>query len=456
MTNIKIARSMLKGASIAALLLAEHLSAANPTPFATLSHPNGLAATQDKLLATSQDDSIIRQIDSTGAVTTFATLPAGVVIRQEIYLAVSPGLGGFQALGVYACRGNKVFKVSPDGLTVTTFHDYSPAADALHCGIAFDEVGTFQNLLIVTLQDGTVHKLDSSGNDTLIAGPPTLFDDKTEGPQVAPATFMPAPGQLLVTQEDQNLVWKINGSGVATVLTGTIVFPESNHVVPQSVCSFGTSGGAFFSTGEENNTIYKYPVSDFTGLGDDVLIPLEGFPSPNPQGIDIVDKTTGAITQFDSLGVVHEGSTFVDCVVPPVNADGRMTGGGSVFETDGTRVTHGFELHCDVADVPNRLEINWAGGNNFHLETLVSAFCFTDPNIDSGHPKAPFNTYIGTGTGDLNNVPGATANWTFTDAGEPGTNDHATITIKDNLGKVVLTVSNFLDSGNQQAHTDNK
>jgi hypothetical protein len=46
-----------------------------------------------------------------------------------------------------------------------------------------------------------------------------------------------------------------------------------------------------------------------------------------------------------------EGATILACPGSP----GRMTGGGSVFETDGTRVTHGFELHCDVTDVPNTL-----------------------------------------------------------------------------------------------------
>jgi hypothetical protein len=135
--------------------------------------------------------------------------------------------------------------------------------------------------------------------------------------------------------------------------------------------------------------------------------------------------------------------------------DGRMTGGGSVFETDGTRVTHGFELHCDTEDVPNRLEINWSG-HRFHLETLVSAFCFKDPTINAGHPTNIFNTYVGVGTGSLDGGAGATARWTFTDAGEPGKNDMATIAIKDSLGKVVLTVSGKLDSGNQQAHVDNK
>src|SRR5579864_481 len=135
--------------------------------------------------------------------------------------------------------------------------------------------------------------------------------------------------------------------------------------------------------------------------------------------------------------------------------DGRMTGGGSVFEIDGTRVTHGFELHCDTTDVPNTLEINWAS-HRFHLTTLTSGLCFQDPSINAGHPTNIFNTYVGIGTGLLDGATGATAFWTFTDAGEPGTNDTATITIKDSLGNDVLTVSGKLDSGNQQAHTDNK
>jgi hypothetical protein len=65
-------------------------------------------------------------------------------------------------------------------------------------------------------------------------------------------------------------------------------------------------------------------------------------------------------------------------------------------------------------------------------------------------------TYVGTGTGSFNGVPDATAIWTFTDAGEPGHDDSATIKIIDVNGNTVLTVSGTLDSGNQQAHNDNK
>ena len=130
---------------------------------------------------------------------------------------------------------------------------------------------------------------------------------------------------------------------------------------------------------------------------------------------------------------------------------GRMTGGGSVFTSAGVRVTHGFELHCDKTVGPNNLEINWGPGNSFHLENLTSAFCFNDPAISPFPPAAGFDTYKGGGTGRLNGVPGATAEWTFSDAGEPGRNDSARITIKVGA-TTVLSISGNLNRGNHQAH----
>lgn len=134
---------------------------------------------------------------------------------------------------------------------------------------------------------------------------------------------------------------------------------------------------------------------------------------------------------------------------------GRMTGGGSVFTVDGGRVTHGFELHCDVTKGPNNLQVNWGRGNKFHLESLATAVCSDDPTITPNPPDAGFDTYVGAGIGRYNGQAGATAEWTFTDAGEPGKNDWATIVIKDASNTVVLSVSGNLNSGNHQAHREN-
>jgi hypothetical protein len=152
------------------------------------------------------------------------------------------------------------------------------------------------------------------------------------------------------------------------------------------------------------------------------------------------------------LGLAIAGSAFavIGGGGGGTSLPGRMTGGGSIIN-NGIRVTHGFELNCDVTQNPQNLEINW-DGNRFHLEQLTSAFCSLDPSINSGHPAADFNTYTGSGTGSYNGVDGATVNFVFTDAGEPGTNDTAAYTIMDANGNTVLTASGNLDKGNQQAH----
>lgn len=53
----------------------------------------------------------------------------------------------------------------------------------------------------------------------------------------------------------------------------------------------------------------------------------------------------------------------------------------------------------------------------------------------------------------LKGAPGATPQWTFTDAREPGTNDTAKIVIKNPGGSLVLSVpAQLLLRGNHQAH----
>jgi hypothetical protein len=144
---------------------------------------------------------------------------------------------------------------------------------------------------------------------------------------------------------------------------------------------------------------------------------------------------------------------------PPVKVDGRMTGGGNFLCTDAdgntVKTTHGFELHCDIADVPNNLEVNWDTGNNFHLDTLTMATCFDNPLIDQSPPNAPLDTLVLTGTGTFNNAP-ATVSATLVDAGEPGTSDTISITIVSGGITVLSCTDSVLDGGNHQAHNDNK
>ena len=60
--------------------------------------------------------------------------------------------------------------------------------------------------------------------------------------------------------------------------------------------------------------------------------------------------------------------------VPPPSLNGRFTGGG--FQIAEVKVTRGFTIHCDNR-LTNNLEVNWGGGNNFHMtkNTLTSVVC---------------------------------------------------------------------------------
>ena len=130
-----------------------------------------------------------------------------------------------------------------------------------------------------------------------------------------------------------------------------------------------------------------------------------------------------------------------------------MTGGGSVFfvfEGHDIRVTHGFQLRVPPTGQPESLEVNWKDPNipgpaeqQFHLDLLTSAVC-------AGNP---LDTLVVTGIGLLNDVPGATIEAVFVDAGEPGKDsDTATFVIRDSSGTVVLVSSGTLERGNHQMH----
>lgn len=58
------------------------------------------------------------------------------------------------------------------------------------------------------------------------------------------------------------------------------------------------------------------------------------------------------------------------------------------------------------------------------------------------------------GTGRYNGVTGASAEWEFTDKGEPGKDDTVRLKIVDAGGNIVVDIDGKLKVGNQQAHAE--
>ena len=132
-----------------------------------------------------------------------------------------------------------------------------------------------------------------------------------------------------------------------------------------------------------------------------------------------------------------------------------MSGGGKLLVAD-ELVTHSINILCSPTDGKSHMEVHWGRKNRFRLDRLTSVFCVDNPLLEEAPPVAGFDTLTGSGTGQYNGVSGATATWSFTDAGEPGTSDSATIIIKDAQGQVLLSFQNSLTKGNQQAQPPKK
>jgi hypothetical protein len=181
---------------------------------------------------------------------------------------------------------------------------------------------------------------------------------------------------------------------------------------------------------------------------------------PAPLFVSTVVVDAYAADAWDDGYAGGESSDDPTTVTIPTNCStgiGRFTGGGKDVGADGVTITKGFEVDCDLKQPSNNLEINWTGGNHFHMENFYSAVCTLQGNPNP--PKAPVNTIVGMGTGRYDGVEGYTVVFELQDNGEPGTNDKTSFLIYEtaNPSNVVLNLPlSVITSGNIQAHVDQR
>jgi hypothetical protein len=314
---------------VALLALTGVLYAANPTPFVfTIPFPTGVAASPDLLLVSEYCSENIDQVDCNGNATLFATLP-GFGSGREKYMTIAPSMSanaGFTPRDVFTTEGALVFKIDANTHAVTLFAALGGCVASDHNGITFDHFGTFGNDMIVTCREGNVFRVHGDGTSTLIAGP---FGVDIEGPAVVPPGFGPHGGEIWVADEDGNAVHAVKntnppGPGPYTVFPNILshVNPEGVFVIPSPPCAFCDSPpvgpSAFFLAEQQNfQLVWRYPLSDFTGLGGNVIITSEaGIQGADTSLVTVVGNTYVQSSFAPRIPGVNEGSSFVDCDVP--------------------------------------------------------------------------------------------------------------------------------------------
>jgi hypothetical protein len=137
----------------------------------------------------------------------------------------------------------------------------------------------------------------------------------------------------------------------------------------------------------------------------------------------------------------------------PTVKEGRMTGHGHNVTAEHGKVQWEFRNSVCGSDRFPDLKVEWGDGQRFVLTSYSVPLRCLDTPASEGMPRAGFDTIVGQGAGRLNGEA-ATASFRFTDNGEPGRDDLATITITDGDGNVVLSVTDLTAGrgGNHQAH----
>lgn len=282
-----------------------------------------------------------------------------------------------------------------------------------------------QKTIFYTSEGRLVKRYDVSGVGAQLANFATL---PGTGTAFALRLLLPGNGSGGLLVADYGNVKKLDGAGSVVA-----IYDVTGEDTWFSL-SLDPDGTHFWAGNDGTGKFYKFAIGT-PGVDTHVSVVDTGVGSGDLFGLCLKGEPTAALSEHRMTG----GGTIVE--KPAVNLSGLPT-----------EVKHGFEMHCNAGQLPNRLEVNWGKGNKFHLENLDLAVCSDNPAFGPNPPAAIFDTYQGKGTGRYNGVSGATAEWTFTDKGEPGKNDTANLVIKDVNNVIVVSIDGTLKVGNHQAH----
>jgi hypothetical protein len=129
---------------------------------------------------------------------------------------------------------------------------------------------------------------------------------------------------------------------------------------------------------------------------------------------------------------------------PPQSPPGvsrRVLTGRAIIREDHDRTKLRVHLHCNPVRLPNQMKVEWRGDDKtrhrFWLDLITAVGCDREPE--------PMRIHRGEGLGRLDELRGATAEWTFEDMGKR--RDHVRLVVKDPSGQIVLDLDTTIDHG---------
>ena len=221
-----------------------------------------------------------------------APLPSG---SGEVVVGASLGQAGFAQGNIFtgSSGGLNIYQYSNDGSSQSLFATL-PSGGGIR-QIFFDPGSSFGGNMLVTTSTGNIFKVSSTGTVTPLAN----IGEDTEGMDIAPSTWGPYAGQLMVTSEGSGKIRLVSPTGVVTDTGITVPAAETVSFVP---ANFGVSGNPL-----EGFYVANYPtdiqkagvVSDFTPYLGDAIITSEE--SSNSRIWDL--KYTGSGFLLDSTPI---------------------------------------------------------------------------------------------------------------------------------------------------------
>ena len=144
--------------------------------------------------------------------------------------------------------------------------------------------------MLVTTFSGQIFEITSAGG--AITTPLASTGEDTEGMDIAPSTWGPYAGQLLVSSEGSGELRFISPTGVVTLLrdsSGAPIIVPSAETVSFVPLNLGISGNPLegFYVANYPVNIQKAPASDFAGLQGDAIITSEDSFNARVSGPDI-------------------------------------------------------------------------------------------------------------------------------------------------------------------------